>query len=241
MSSEIDGFEYDIAFSFAGEDRATVQQLANELIQRNVRIFYDMDEKAELWGKDLYQYSQEIYRDRARYCVIFVSAAYAEKTWARHELKQAQARAIKEHREYILPVRLDDTEIPGLNATVGYIDLREHSVQELRDLILKKLYGPEVQDEDLAELTWKGDLVEFRGMEIASFWPEKLARAQTKKTYVVEVPRIRYGDESWDLHAEDIPCHDCAAVKDEFHDPGCDAEECPICHGQAMGCDCILE
>lgn len=241
MSRETDAFDYDIAFSFAGEDRDIVQQLVYELLQNNIRVFYDADEKANLWGKDLYQYFQEIYRDRARYCVIFVSEAYSRRIWSQHELKQAQARDIIEHREYILPVRLDDTEVPGLNATTGYVDLRQHSIQDLRDLILLKVYGPGAKDEDLAELTWKGDVVEYRGMEVASFWPEKLAKAQNKKTYVVEVPRIRYGDESWDWHAEDTPCHDCAAVKGEFHDPGCDVEECPVCHGQAMGCSCILE
>ena len=107
MVNDID-FDYDIAFSFAGEDRAPVEQLASRLTQEGVRVFYDAYEKAALWGKDLYQHLQVVYRDRARFCIIFGSAAYANKLWTRHELKQAQSRAFKEHREYILPVRLDD-------------------------------------------------------------------------------------------------------------------------------------
>ena len=81
-------------------------------------------------------------------------------------------------------MRLDDTEIPGLNATTGYIDLREHSVDDLGRVILQKLFGADVEDEDLPELTWKGDRVEFRGEMIASFWPAKLARAQDRTSFL---------------------------------------------------------
>jgi len=90
--SESDDFDYDIAFSFAGEDRAIVEELATRLTDEGVRVFYDAYEKAALWGKDLYQHLQIVYSDRARYCVVIVSAAYSQKLWTRHELKQAQTR-----------------------------------------------------------------------------------------------------------------------------------------------------
>ena len=73
--SESDDFDYDIEFSFAGEDRAIVEELATRLTDEGVRVFYDAYEKAALWGKDLYQHLQIVYRDRARYCVVIVLAA----------------------------------------------------------------------------------------------------------------------------------------------------------------------
>lgn len=239
--TEPDNFEYDVAFSFAGEDRAYADRLASLLVNDGVRVFYDRYEQAVLWGKDLYLHLQSVYRDHAKYCLIFVSKQYSQKLWTKHELKQAQARAFRENREYILPVRLDDTEIPGLNATVGYIDLRSHTIEELHQIVLQKVFGQDISEEDLLELSWGGELVDFRGEQAASFWPEKLKRAQEKKTYLAHVPRIRYGDESWNWRADKKPCHDCFAIKGEFHVPGCDVEECPVCHRQAFGCDCLEE
>lgn len=38
--------------------------------------------------------------------------------------------------------------------------------------------------------------------------------------------------------AKERPCHDCGAVLGQYHCTGCDAEQCPVCKGQAMGCGC---
>ena len=132
-------YKYQVALSFAGEDREHAEKLAKLLKDRHISVFYDSYEQAELWGKDLYQHLQSVYRDEAQFCVVFLSQAYAKKLWTRHELKQAQARAFREHQEYILPVRIDDTEIPGISETIAYIDLRSTSVEEIANLVIQKL------------------------------------------------------------------------------------------------------
>jgi hypothetical protein len=134
-------YEYDVCLSFAGEDRSYVDCVAAELRQRGVRPFYDRYEKVALWGKDLYEHLDWVYRVAARYCVVFASRSYAAKVWPSHERRSAQARALEENCEYILPARFDGTEIPGLRATVGYIDLEETAPSELADLIVEKI-GP---------------------------------------------------------------------------------------------------
>ena len=116
--------EYDVALSFAGEDRTFVEQVEKHLTAAGVKVFYDRNEEVDLWGKDLYTHLDSIYRQRARYCVMFISQAYARKVWTNHERESAQARAFSENAEYILPARFDDTEIPGVRPTTGYIDLR---------------------------------------------------------------------------------------------------------------------
>jgi hypothetical protein len=132
-------YEYDVALSFAGENREIVEQFARLLEAEGFSVFYDNWKKAELWGRDLYQHLDEVYSKKARFCLIFLSAAYAAKAWPNHELKSAQARAFQENEAYILPVRLDDTVIPGIRATVGYLDLRKDRIEEVAELAIRKI------------------------------------------------------------------------------------------------------
>ncbi len=91
--------EYDVALSFAGEDRAYVDMVADQLRARGVSVFYDRYEEADLWGKDLYTHLIEVYMKRARYTLMFISIHYKAKVWTNHERKAAQARALQESGE----------------------------------------------------------------------------------------------------------------------------------------------
>ena len=66
-------YPYDIAISYAGEDRDNAHALAEALRAHNVKVFYDRYEKATLWGKNLYNYLSDLYQNQARYCVMLLS------------------------------------------------------------------------------------------------------------------------------------------------------------------------
>jgi len=132
-------FKYDIAVSFAGEDRPVVEEFVNVLATNNVSVFYDSWEQAQLWGKDLYQHLDMIYQQAARYCVIFISENYVKKAWTKHELRSAQARAFQQNSEYILPIKLDETELPGLPSTIAYIDLRQTTIKDIANILFEKI------------------------------------------------------------------------------------------------------
>ena len=139
ISSSPSGVEhYDVALSFAGPDRPHAARLAELLESAGVRVFYDGYEEASLWGKDLYAHLHEVYSERSTLCVIFVSASYARRVWTNHERRAAQERALNERREYILPIKVDATTLPGLPETVGYIELTE-GVEKIARLLLEKL------------------------------------------------------------------------------------------------------
>ncbi|MBI1928084.1 TIR domain-containing protein [Candidatus Poribacteria bacterium] len=150
--------KYDVALSFAGEDRRYADELANLLGSGGYKVFYDKYEQAKLWGKDLYAHLSSVYKDQAHYCVMFLSEHYARKLWTNHERQNAQARAFQENREYILPVRIDDTEIPGILPTVGYLDLRSMTIKDIYQALVEKLSG-------LTSQTTTTDLATSAGVE----------------------------------------------------------------------------
>ena len=132
-------FEYDVAISFAGEQRREAEGIASRLRAAGVSVFYDAYEQADLWGKNLYDHLATVYQHKARYCLMLVSAGYAAKVWTTHERQSAQARALEQNTEYILPVRFDDTEIPGLLSTIGYVRLADYGAEGIADLVIQKL------------------------------------------------------------------------------------------------------
>ena len=133
-------YDYDVALSFAGANRIWASAMAERLVSRGLRVFYDEYEKANLWGKDLVQHLDEVYRLRARCCIVFVSKDYAAGIWTSHELKSALARALIANEEYLLPVRLDQTELPGLRPSVAYRTVRSsEDVRQIADLLIEKL------------------------------------------------------------------------------------------------------
>ena len=132
-------YEFDIAVSFAGEDRDIVENYVSLLKSKGLTVFYDKENPAKHWGKNLIDEFHEIYTSKALYCVMFISKHYLRKSWTNHERQAAQERALNDKKEYILPIRLDDTEIPGLPSTIGYLDLRELGIDKIASITVDKL------------------------------------------------------------------------------------------------------
>lgn len=132
--------EFDVAISFAGEDRSVAREIALSLKRQGLRVFYDDEEQANLLGECLTEYLVEIYKNRSSYCVVLVSQHYVRKRWTRHEWKAAQARAFEEFdNAYILPIRLDDAELPGLLPTIGFLSLKAQPLKEIIGIIYEKV------------------------------------------------------------------------------------------------------
>lgn len=131
--------KYDVCLSFAGEDRPYVDEVAGHLKQMGLSCFYDNDVQHELWGEELTEYLDKVYRLESRFCVMFLSEAYVRKVWTIHERRSALARGLTDpHKPYILPARFDDTEVPGIRPSVGFLDLRRFTPYQLAEMIAKK-------------------------------------------------------------------------------------------------------
>jgi hypothetical protein len=121
---EMREYEFDVAVSFAGEDRDLVKDVVDEL-KKDLRVFYDEDLQIDSWGRDGVEYFSEVYFEKCRYVLMFISESYKKKMWTRAERRATLARAALEERVYLLPVRLDDTTLPGLLPTTLYLDSRK--------------------------------------------------------------------------------------------------------------------
>ncbi|TKJ25992.1 MAG: hypothetical protein CEE42_05925 [Promethearchaeota archaeon Loki_b31] len=61
------------------------------------------------------------------------------KDWTNWEFSIARDEAKKRKEEFILPIRIDDTKILGIHDDIGFIDLREKSIEETVKILLEKL------------------------------------------------------------------------------------------------------
>jgi hypothetical protein len=130
---------FDVAISFAGTEREHAFKLAEQLRDAGYAVFYDDFYPEQLWGKNLTIFFDEIFRKKARYCVMFVSKEYQARKWTSHEARSAQARALEEKgNEYILPIRMDETELEGLLPTIGYVPIAT-GIEKIGAMLIKKL------------------------------------------------------------------------------------------------------
>jgi len=139
-SSEVTpNFEYQVALSFAGEERDYVQVVAEGLTRLGITHFLDSENEEDLWGKNLPEYFDWVFSRGSEYVVVFVSEHYAAKSWTRLELRSAVARALLEKNEYILPVRFDQAHLDGIPDTTCYIDLEGKTPERLAAMIANKV------------------------------------------------------------------------------------------------------
>lgn len=132
-------YEFDVAPSFAEQDRAQVEPIVRRLEELGVKVYYDEDQVVARWGLDLVEHIVETLTHKVRYVLMFASRHYVGHKWAQHERRTAQARALELQNEYVLPIKLDDTEVPGLLSTIGFLDRRKHTVDVIAQAVVEKL------------------------------------------------------------------------------------------------------
>jgi hypothetical protein len=130
---------YDVAISYAGEDVLVAGELASLLRHRGLDVFFGEEQRAELLGRNLHDELHAIYGARSRFGILIASRHYATKPWAALERQAMQARAFERSAEdSLLVLRLDDTPIPGLLATMSY-ETPARGLERIADLVVAKL------------------------------------------------------------------------------------------------------
>jgi TIR domain len=134
---------YDVCLSFAADAREFVDEVAMHLSQAELDVFYDKFLQTEIWGEDLFKYLEDIYQERSRFCVIFVSKQYVERRWPQRELRSALEREARLPDKYILPIMLHEgVEVAGLQlSSRSWINGTQLGPQSVADLIVRKVRG----------------------------------------------------------------------------------------------------
>lgn len=132
-------FPWDVAVSFAGENRPIVEDFKSCLNSQGYTAYYDFDEQHRLWGENLRRKLSDVYAHDAEYMVIFLSKHYPEKDWTSFEFEVGKEARSKRTATYLLPLIVDDVHVVGLSKDVGYLDLRRMSIEEVVSVLIRKI------------------------------------------------------------------------------------------------------
>lgn len=121
-------YEYDVAISFAGENRALAKHIANQLEALDVPVFFDEMFEANFLGKAWTQVFKEIFAEKSRYVLCLLDSYHAEKIWPTFEREHFAPRVAEES---VIPVYLDDTKFVGIPSDI--IGVRFHYDREASD------------------------------------------------------------------------------------------------------------
>ncbi|MGH3624047.1 MAG: TIR domain-containing protein [Sciscionella sp.] len=132
---------YDIAVSFAGEQRKYVAKVVAACKDRDLKIFYDKDIGNEWWGKSFIREQRNVYGSQTRYFVPFISAEYLAKPIPIDEFSAAMMTAVKQGDGYILPVLVGDVQVPAdlLHPHVHYLRTDDYTPEQLADELAKRV------------------------------------------------------------------------------------------------------
>lgn len=136
---------FQVALSFPGEYRTFVEQVAHLLADEIGRdhVLYDRYYEAEFARPDLDTYLQRLYHDESELIAVFLCAEYEAKEWCGLEWRAIRDLIKKGQKANVMPFRFDNTEIPGLFSTDGYVAVGARTPEQVADLILQR-YGHEI-------------------------------------------------------------------------------------------------
>ncbi|MFC1596600.1 toll/interleukin-1 receptor domain-containing protein [Planctomycetota bacterium] len=132
---------FRIALSFPGEHRAYVKKVAAHLTTSvgRERVLYDRYHEAEFARPNLDIYLQELYHRQSELIAVFLCADYERKEWCGLEWRAIRDLIKHRHSSVVMPFRFDNTEIPGLFSTDGYIWIGDRTAKQVAELILERL------------------------------------------------------------------------------------------------------
>lgn len=139
---------FQVAFSFAGEQRRLVHAIAEEVenLLGESSVYYDDWFVHYLAGDDADLKLQGIYGEGSALVVVCLSGDYGNKAWTLMEHAAVRARTMKarastdeRERHGVLPLRVGDGNIDGLLFNAVAPDVRRMTTKDAAHLIVERL------------------------------------------------------------------------------------------------------
>jgi hypothetical protein len=125
--------DYDIAMSFAAEQRDYVELTVTAAKALGLQVFYDRDMTHKWWGQNFVREQRRVYGQRALHFVPFISADYLIRQYPLDEFSYAMVVSVERGNDYILPVLVGDVEVPRelLHPHTGFLRAEDNTPSQL--------------------------------------------------------------------------------------------------------------
>lgn len=114
-------YEYDVAISFAGENRNLAKHIANQLESLDITVFFDEMFEANFLGHTWTKVFKEIFSEKSRFVLCLLDSYHEQKIWPTFEREHFAPRVVEQS---VIPVYLDDTKFVGIPSDVIGIRFR---------------------------------------------------------------------------------------------------------------------
>jgi len=121
--SGVKDYQFDVAISFAGENREVARLIADQLDLLDCAVFYDEYFEANYLGKAWHKSFTQIFGEQARFVVCLLDKHHVEKIWPTFE-RECFAPRIAD--EAVIPIYLDDTPVPGIPKDIVGIPFKNY-------------------------------------------------------------------------------------------------------------------
>ena len=128
-------YEFDVAISFAGENRDLARKFSDKLELFDVSVFYDELYESNLLGRALSKQFTRIFNEDSRFVLCLLDAHHHDKIWPTFERETFRVRV---QDEAIIPAYLDNTRFLGIPEDLYGFDMKsEYTEDDIDNHVIK--------------------------------------------------------------------------------------------------------
>ena len=131
--------DYDVAISYASEQLDYVTRFHESIERKGFTAFFDRKKEARLWGEPLPEALYAVFHRKSKWCVMFISKDYVTSVYPNLERRAILDRQVENGR-YVLPVRFDESVVPGLGEGIKYVRAQDYLPEQLADLFQERFF-----------------------------------------------------------------------------------------------------